>query len=126
MDSNIDSCAYLFTLGQRERVMQRIAAFWATLVSAANLAFTGCEPLTGIEEREQAPWLALNPATDHVRIAGEGGAQLALFTTGGQLVRTLSAAPHERVDLSDLPTGSYLVRMTTPQAVRVVRLVVMR
>ena len=95
-------------------------------MNAANLALTGCEPFTGIDEREQAPWLAPNPATDHVRIAGEGVAQLALYTTGGQLVRTLHTAPHERVDLSDLPTGSYLVRMTTPQAVRVARLVVMR
>ncbi|MEZ4806271.1 MAG: hypothetical protein R2815_02195 [Flavobacteriales bacterium] len=102
MDYNIDSCANMFTLGQRERVMERIAAFRATLVSAANLALTGCEPFTGIEEREQAPWLA-EPATDPMRIAGEGVAQLALFTTGGQLVRTLRSAPHERMDLSDLP-----------------------
>lgn len=84
MDYNIDSCANMFTLGQRERVMERIAAFRSNLVSAANLALTGCEPLTGIDEREQAPWLAPNPATDHVRIAGEGVAQLALYTTGGQ------------------------------------------
>lgn len=41
MDYNIDSCANMFTLGQRERVMERIAAFRSTLVSAANLAFTG-------------------------------------------------------------------------------------
>lgn len=126
MDYNIDSCANMFTLGQRERVMERIAAFRATLVSAENLAFTGCQPFTGIEERELAPWLAPNPASDHVRIAGAGVAQLDLFRADGQLVRTMRVAPNERVPLSDLPPGSYLVRLSTPHAVRLERLVVMR
>ena len=74
MDYNIDSCANMFTLGQRERVMERIAAFRATLVSAANLDFTGCEPFTGIAEREQAPWLAEPGHRPCAHRRGRGGA----------------------------------------------------
>lgn len=127
MDYNTDSCSNMFTLGQRDRVLERIATFRSTLVSEENLVATGCSSMAGIDEPLSAPSLLLpNPAQDHVRINTTAPARVDLYCGRGRLVRSMRTTASERVDISDLPAGTYLVRLAMRDAVRMERLVVVR
>lgn len=126
MDYNIDSCTNMFTAGQRQRVMERIAAFRSTLVSDANLVRTGCTAPTWIPEAPRtSTLLSPNPASDRLVIASTDVVRLEFITSEGKFIRSVPAT-HGHIDISDLPAGTHLVRLITPGAVRMERLVVMR
>ncbi len=127
MDYNIDSCTNMFTEGQRQRVMERIAAFRSTLVSEGNLVRTGCATPAGIPEAAiAAALLAPNPAYDRLTIASEDVVRLEFLTPSGQAIRGAAVTAHAPIDISDLPAGTCLVRLITRDEVRMERLVVMR
>ena len=92
MDYNIDSCANMFTAGQRQRVMEKIAAFRSTLVSDANLVRTGCTTPTWIPEAPRtSTLLSPNPASDRLVIASTDVVRLEFITSEGKFIRSVPA-----------------------------------
>jgi hypothetical protein len=89
MDYNTDSCSNMFTAGQRDRVLEKIAQFRSALVSEENLVLTGCRGVVVIDE-PMGHSLALvpNPAADRIRIRDP--------CTGGPLRIQRSAHPKYR------------------------------
>ncbi|HEY0977535.1 MAG TPA: zinc-dependent metalloprotease [Flavobacteriales bacterium] len=127
MDYNIDSCTNLFTEGQRQRVMEKIAAFRSVLVSEENGQRTGCRNSTGIGEPLPAsPVLSPNPAGDFVQLSVPVPVHVELFDRMGVRQRVWLALPQERIDLQGLAPGVYLLRVMAPGLRHTERLVVMR
>lgn len=78
--------------------------------------FNGTEhlsPIRGVRIAGRLPTLSPNPAADHFRIRGLGGApaRLRLFDTGGRLFREGEVREDEPVNLSDFPAGTYWVEL---------------
>jgi len=127
MDYNIDSCSNMFTLGQRERVWEKIEIHRSQLVSEENLISTGCLDVVGIHEPSlQRIGLLPNPASDHVNIASSTVVQVQFYTPSGQSVYSRTAAANGTIDIHDLPEGAYVVRISTGDQMRMERLIVVR
>lgn len=127
MDYNTDSCSNMFTVGQRDRVLEKIAVFRGALVSEENLVLTGCRGVVGIDEpMPQGLTLVPNPATDRIRINSEIPVRVDLFASSGQHIRSTTLEPRAWMAIHDLPAGTYIVRLASRDALRVERLVVVR
>ncbi|HEY6143438.1 MAG TPA: T9SS type A sorting domain-containing protein, partial [Flavobacterium sp.] len=72
----------------------------------------------GLEDNVQTPKLALypNPATNELRLSSSDQKieNVAIYSLSGALVKTISNVI-ESIDVSNLSTGSYLVKVTTDQ-----------
>lgn len=127
MDYNTDSCSNMFTAGQRDRVLEKIAQFRSVLVSEENLLSTGCRGVVGIDEpMPKGLVLVPNPATDRIRINSEFPVRLDLFASSGQHIRSTTLEPRAWMAIHDLPAGTYIVRLASRDAMHVERLVVVR
>lgn len=127
MDYNVDSCANMFTRGQRDRVAMCLDLYRPVLWSGTNLVNTGCSNVTGIGERgpDEAPLLAPNPASSFVdirRMPGLHPSVEVLTPTGERLSVPLDGT---RIDVSGLANGLYLLRIGFPAKARTERLVVL-
>ena len=127
MDYNIDSCANMFTLGQRERVWEKIATHRSQLVSEENLIGTGCLDVVGVHDPISLTMrLFPNPANDHVSIRSSTPVQVRFYTANGQLVLDRMTTADHTVPIQDLPVGAYVVRLASEARTRVERLIVLR
>jgi len=85
------------------------------------------EPITNVSE---VIWPNLNvypnPASDLVSISGlEGGELISIFDLSGRLVLNIKATSEkEEVSVSNLPAGTYFVRITKDNAEKTVKLLV--
>ena len=94
----------------------------------STLSFGGNEGI--VQPQEESFSLAPNPAQGSVQVVlpeSATGGQLSLCDLTGRelMVRTVVRTEME-LDISTLPTGTYLVKLTTPQGVSTKRLVVAR
>jgi hypothetical protein len=118
MDYNVDSCANMFTRGQRERVHLCLDVYRSTLWSHANLVSTGCAPATGIGDPPlaHAITIAPNPASEFVDILvapGQGAAQVQLFTLSGErLLSQQIVAGRGRIRTDAMADGVYFLQLT--------------
>lgn len=75
-------------------------------------------PTLGLEDNVQTPKLALypNPVTNllHISSSDQKIENVTIYSLSGALVKTISNAS-ESIDVSNLNTGSYLVKVTTSQ-----------
>lgn len=128
MDYNVDSCANMFTLGQRDRVAMCLDLYRPVLWSEANLVSTGCSSATGIGGRmpDEAPLLAPNPAASFVDIRHGPGPRptVEVFTPTGQRL-PVPRIDGTRIDVSGLANGPYLFRVGFPGKTRTERLMVL-
>lgn len=90
--------------------------FWFELEFADGIVMAGgphyftTELNVGVESEEALKLVAYpNPATDIVHIQGVDAAEIQVFNTMGQLVKTVKGM--NEIDVSELPNGAYLLRV---------------
>jgi chitodextrinase len=95
--------------------------------SNSVIATTAEETTTGVDDNE---WTTLslypNPTADIATLSGlEGGEVITVFDISGRTRITLKAtSPIERISVSNLPKGVYIVRIAKANAVKNIKLVV--
>jgi hypothetical protein len=85
------------------------------------------EQLTGVEDEHEELLKAFpNPARDKITISGlQGSGILTVFDVAGrQLIKQNIANPQETVSVSNLPQGSYIVRVVEGKNMRMIKIIV--
>jgi dienelactone hydrolase len=73
-----------------------------------------CNTITAINERpfdKRHIFIYPNPSSNYILINSENIIELQIFSLTGQLLLAKVASPHEKIDISFLSNGIYLVRM---------------
>lgn len=69
------------------------------------------------------PTLSPNPARHSLRLNTSGTATAQLFTTSGRLLREIPTASFTNIDVSDLPSGVYFLRVSNNEEFNTLRFV---
>ena len=78
----------------------------------ADIRKITCSETEGVSEETSTPiWLSPNPVHDFVILHNLSGRQpVSIYALDGRVVKSLEATEDQRIDISDLPVGLYLVK----------------
>ena len=78
----------------------------------ADIRKITCSETEGVSEETSTPiWLSPNPVHDFVILHNLSGRQpVSIYALDGRVVKSLEAIEGQRIDISDLPVGLYLVK----------------
>ena len=78
----------------------------------ADIRKITCSETVGVLEETSTPiWLSPNPVHDFVILHNLSGRQpVSIYALDGRVVKSLEAIEGQRIDISDLPDGLYLVK----------------
>lgn len=78
----------------------------------ADIRKITCSETEGISEETSTPiWLSPNPVHDFVILHNLSGRQsVSIYALDGRVLKSLETTEDQRIDISDLPVGLYLVK----------------
>ncbi len=126
MNYNIDSCANMFSLGQKTRMIAALNTYRSNLFSATNLIATGCLTATGIHPTSGAGACQVypNPFTEGTTIQFSNPKHelhsLSIYDVHGKLVRGYAPASGSSIAIerNSLPAGLYFFRLSAGQTIK--------
>ena len=89
----------------------------------ADIRKITCNSIEGVPEETNAPlWLSPNPVHDAFLIHNLIDEQsISIYTLDGRIVKSLESTGEQKIDISDLPIGLYLVK-TEHQTFKMIKL----
>ena len=126
MDYNIDSCANMFSQGQKSRIDITLNLYRSTLWSNSNLIEVGCTGFVALHKNKPPTHFKIypNPISQHATLEFDNLTNenfiLTLYNTQGRLVKSISNINSSQVliNKADLVSGLYFFHLSTRGQVR--------
>lgn len=118
MDYNIDSCMNMFSIGQKARVMATLNTYRFLLWFDSNLALTGCDSATSINNFYISNELSVspNPTSGIFQFSGfeiVRNSMLQIYNIlGEKIYQSEITNPKSEIDLSNQANGIYFIKIS--------------